>query len=207
MEADLWQYYQEEKPGQVMVVGVDIWDGAPPQLQTFRNTTHSTFPLLLNGGTDAGGNVFVQYGDRDNYVVIDQYGTVRYSARAQGLGYGSALDLGRIHALVDSLLAFQVGVGDPPPAPALALTIAPHPASGRVALVLAGATGERVRIAIHDLAGRRIAEVFEGTAPAGGVRVRWEGRTDSGADAPAGLYFVRAEVGGRIITRRLVFTR
>ena len=207
MEADLWQFYQVEKPGQVMVAGIDIWNGTPAELQTFRDQTGSTFPLLLNGGTNVGGNAFVQYGDRHNYVVIDQRDTVRFSARVQGYVYGSALDVGRIHALVDSLLASTVGVDDPPRAPVLALTIAPHPASGRVTLALAGATGEQVRIAIHDLAGRRIAQMFDGAAPAGGVRVGWEGRTGSGTDAPAGLYFVRAEVGGRVITRRLVFTR
>ena len=124
MQTDLWEYYEAQAPGQVAVVGADIFSGTPAQLQTFRNITGATYPLLLNASVAAGGNMYVTYGDRDNYVVIDRDRVVRFSARAQGYNYGAALDVPRIRALVDSLLASPTGVGD---GPASVSRVTPNP--------------------------------------------------------------------------------
>jgi hypothetical protein len=70
---------------------------------------------------------------------------------------------------------------EPTPAPRVALS--PNPFRGT--LHLSGlATGDRVLVL--DVRGRRTAEltVRDGSA-------RWDGRTASGATAPAGLYFLR----------------
>ncbi len=191
-----------------MVVGVDLYNGTPANLQSFKDVTGATYPLLLNGSHPTGGNVFALYGDRDNYVILDQNHIVRFSARAQGYAYHAALDVPRMRALIDSLLADPTGVGDASvPRPALA--ISPNPSSGRVALALSAGevSGRRGRIAIHDLAGRQVATVFDGVVPEGTLSVRWEGRTADGLDAPTGIYFVRVTVGPRSWTRRLVLTR
>lgn len=204
----MWQYYQTHAPGKVLVVGVDLYNGSPANLQSFKDITGATYPLLLNGQHPTGGNVFLLYGDRDNYVILDQNHIVRYSARAQGYAYHAALDVPRMRALIDSLLSSSVGVGDPPRSvPSLA--ISPNPSTGRVALTMAVGehAGRHARIDILDLAGRRVATVFEGIAPSGSLSVRWEGRTSDGVKAPTGVYIVRATVGSRTWTRRLVVTR
>jgi len=192
----------------VLVVGVDIWNGTPANLQSFKNTTGATYPLMLNGSASAGGNIFNLYGDRDNYVILDQDHIVRFSAWAQGYVYGAALDVPRMRALIDSLLTDPTGVGDTPAAIA-SLAIAPNPSTGQVALTLpiGDAAGRHARIDIHDLAGRRVDTVFDGVAPAGTLAARWEGRTRDGRRLPTGVYLVRVTVGTQTWTRRLVLTR
>jgi hypothetical protein len=194
----------------VVVVGADIWNGTTAELQDFRNRTGATYPLLLSAATATGNNVLTLYGDRDNYVIIDQRDTVRFSARSQGYNYGAAFDLPRMTALIDSLLAHVTGVGDPSPAgPGLALSAAPNPGRGAITLSLEGigVDGMHARIEVFDLSGRRIAAPFDGVIAGGAVRARWDGRDSDHATAPPGLYWVRARIGERVIARRIALIR
>jgi hypothetical protein len=208
VESDLWQYYQTNAPGRVIVLGTDVWNGTPAQLAAFRNTTGATYPLLLNAGTATGGNLMTDYFDRDTYVIIDQRDIVRFNARVQGYFYGAALDVPRMRALVDSLLANVAGVGDGG-APAARFDAAPNPlvSTTRLDLAVPGAAGQSLTLAIYDLSGRRVRTLFDGAAPAGTLSREWDGRDASGTPAPAGVYLARAQVAGRVWTRRLVRLR
>ena len=53
-----------------------------------------------------------------------------------------------------------------------------------------------VTLAIYDPAGRRVRELFVGSASAGTHRVRWDGRGRDGRPAASGVYFARLVVGG-----------
>jgi len=60
---------------------------------------------------------------------------------------------------------------------------------------------------VHDLAGRLLATLWEGMAPIGLSRVEWNGRARGGIVAGPGVYLVRSEVGGVVLTRRAVRIR
>lgn len=206
MQTDLWQYYQAQAPGQVAVVGADIWDGTPAQLQTFRNITGASYPLLLNAAGTTGGDMFLLYGDRDNYVVIDRERVVRFSARSQGYNYGAALDVPRLRALVDSLLASPTGVGD---GPATETRVTPNPGRGPFDLTFAPGARDAAALAtvrVLDLEGRCVATVYQGMT-SGTLHATWDGRATGGTRCPPGLYLVRAEIAGRSIVRRIVLLR
>jgi len=77
------------------------------------------------------------------------------------------------------------------------------------------ATGE-ARLSVHDLQGRVIrtwnasgiaaggqGDAATGGGSAGAGRITWDGRLQSGAEAPDGVYFVRLESGGRALERGL----
>jgi hypothetical protein len=49
--------------------------------------------------------------------------------------------------------------------------------------------------------------LFDGWEVAGSHTIVWDGRTEAGAVAPAGLYFIRAESEGLSATRGLVRVR
>lgn len=192
------------------MLGCDVLDGNESQLGTFKSTTNVTYPLLLRCyGTFNDPENFVNwYGQRDNFVVISKQGVVRYRA-AQTWPYGNGYHLSEIRAIVDSLLLEQV---DAPPgdAPVRArLEAAPNPFREGVDIrfELPRALDSGVRVAVHDLAGRRVATLWDGAAPAGVSHARWDGRGDRGEGLPPGVYLVRAELGETRLQRRIVRVR
>lgn len=69
------------------------------------------------------------------------------------------------------------------------LQVFPNPASEQVTIRFEQRTATRASIAITDIAGRTVARLFEGEAPAGSTRLTWDPR-ERGADR-AGLYLCR----------------
>lgn len=61
-----------------------------------------------------------------------------------------------------------------------------------------------LRAEVLDLAGRRVRVIDDGAVVALEHRLAWDGRDDSGARRPAGLYFVRVRAGSAEWTRRIV---
>src|SRR5207249_11546484 len=125
VEHDLWQHYNMADPGQVEVLGPDLFDGTAAQLTQFRNSTGATFPLLLNGSSGTGNeNLFTVYGDRDNYAVINKQGIVRYNAWDHW-PYGNRYHLDELTGTIDSLVASPLAVGPAGMAHGFALMAAP----------------------------------------------------------------------------------
>jgi len=85
------------------------------------------------------------------------------------------------------------------------LTLAPNPARENAWVALRLAHPSEVRLAVIDASGRRVRDLLRGSLPAGSRMVRWDGRDDAGARAPAGVYFVRLEYDGRVSAKRLVW--
>ena len=85
------------------------------------------------------------------------------------------------------------------PAPSsgsLQLSASPNPASGPMQFALTLPAAGRATLAIHDLAGRRIATLLDGEQAAGSSRITWDGRDASGHRAPAGVYLARLATAG-----------
>jgi len=62
------------------------------------------------------------------------------------------------------------------------------------------------RVAVHDLAGRRVAVLADGNLPAGDHEVRWNGRGPGGV-AAAGAYLLRIETLSGCVSRKLVLLK
>ncbi len=95
-------------------------------------------------------------------------------------------------------------------APAVRFALAParpNPFAGEAGLRFTLAEAGPARLTVFDLAGRQVAVLFDGPAPAGETGVRWDGRDASGREAPAGIYFYRLEGADGVRTRRLVKLR
>ena len=110
------------------------------------------------------------------------------------------------------LLADTTGVAvgaTPPPVPgAFALGgPAPSPARGAAHLELTLPERQRVRVAVVDLQGRRLATQDLGMREAGLVRVELAPRGDDSAALGPGLYFVKVDAGSHSATRRWVIVR
>ena len=206
MQQDIAQHYATTKPGEVQLLGVDLWNGTAAQLNAFRTSTGATYPLLLNGASFTGGNVETLYGTYDNYVVLNKQRVVRYHA-ALGWPHGNRYHLNEIRACVDSLVSSTVDV-PPSAAPPLSLSASPNPARGscRLSVMLAEAVSE-ASVQVLDIAGRVVATPWRGALGAGPHEWRWDARDDRGAPLAAGIYLVRARLGRDVRTLRLAVTR
>jgi len=212
VESDIWQALKTQYPGQVQVLGPDVFFSGTngSLLAQFRaNAGNLTFPLLRDCGDGglADTNLVNPYIQRDNYVVINKQGVIRYHA-ADFWPYGNRYHPDELLGTVDSLVNHNAGVGDGP-AGAWSIAALPNPARGALVLQLANPTRAPVvvRVRIVDLSGRRIADLPPRVAPSGYSRVSWDGRDARGQRVPAGLYMVQAELGKRSLVLRVALTR
>jgi hypothetical protein len=98
-------------------------------------------------------------------------------------------------------------VGIPPGTPAEHMALSPpwpNPSSGAIHFSYSLAAPAPVTLEILDLAGRRVATLAQGIAPAGRHALAWDGRGPGGHPVAAGVYFASLEAPGQRWTRRLV---
>ncbi len=118
-----------------------------------------------------------------------------------------------IGAIADTSGTFTIGGGlldaesIAPPGVASLSAAWPNPTAGAVNLVLAMPEPHDVSVAVFDMQGRRVRSLASGAMAAGRHALAWDGRTEAGARAASGLYFVRARWAGFEATRRVVRMR
>jgi len=108
-----------------------------------------------------------------------------------------------IYANVDSCVSSALaGVGGTPAVSGL--RVAPDPARTSVELRFALAASTHVRLAVCDVAGRRVRMLLDGTLPAGEQVIAWDGRSDDGARLRPGAYFAVLLQGDHAAAHRIV---
>ncbi|MFN8587178.1 MAG: T9SS type A sorting domain-containing protein [Candidatus Eisenbacteria bacterium] len=93
---------------------------------------------------------------------------------------------------------------------ALALEFAapqPNPARGATTLRWTLPSAARVKLALYDAAGRRVATLADGAMDAGAHSATLALRDSAGRALPSGVYLARLECGGRTLTRRIAVIR
>lgn len=96
-----------------------------------------------------------------------------------------------------------VGVGDAPRVLALAPAM-PNPFGDEVAFRFSLPESAPASLEVFDLLGRRIRGWTWSALPAGEHGIRWDGRTDGGAQAPAGAMIYRLTAMGKTFTKKAV---
>lgn len=94
-----------------------------------------------------------------------------------------------------------------PAAPAALDAPRPNPSRGGSAMTLRLSRPARARVAVYDVAGRLVATLWDGLAPAGALPLTWNGRDARGVRSGSGVYWVRAEAAGTSLLRRVVQVR
>ncbi|MGH2570555.1 MAG: FlgD immunoglobulin-like domain containing protein, partial [bacterium] len=80
----------------------------------------------------------------------------------------------------------------------------PNPFRFETTIAFSLAAQARVRVTVHDLAGRRVRMLVDGVLDADRHEVRWDGRDDGGRALASGVYFVRYEGGPSALSRKVV---
>ncbi len=84
---------------------------------------------------------------------------------------------------------------------------APNPSTGASRIRFRTSTEGRARVALHDLAGREVAEVFDGRPGSGMHLIQRDWRDRSGDPLRAGVYFLTLETETETLTERIVILR
>ena len=81
----------------------------------------------------------------------------------------------------------------------------PNPFNPAVVIPLDLATDAAgVSLTVYDVLGRRVRQLWQGALPVGTHRFAWNGRDEVGRNVAAGVYFYRAEVDGRVETKKMM---
>jgi hypothetical protein len=118
--------------------------------------------------------------------------------------------VGCADGLVRLYLGYDGGVVsvEQPVVPATALLPPwPNPFNPTVSLTCRLAGTSPARLAIFDLGGRLVTELFNGEMGSGDHQLRWDGRDHLGRQMPSGVYFARLETDRTDETQKLVLLR
>jgi hypothetical protein len=95
----------------------------------------------------------------------------------------------------------------PPTAPIRLDLPAPNPLTTAARIAFFLPREAPALLSVHDVSGRRVATLVDGTRSGGTHAVAWNGATDDGGRAAAGVYFVRFEALGARRTTKLAVSR
>lgn len=93
-------------------------------------------------------------------------------------------------------------------APATAIDgISPNPFNPRTTVAYRVERQGPVSVTVHDLRGRMVKTLVDGTRPAGTSSVTWDGADRSGRAMPSGVYLVRLQTPGGVDTGKMILAR
>jgi len=64
-----------------------------------------------------------------------------------------------------------------------------------------------VQVVVYDVRGRRVRTLASGSLAAGLHALTWQGIDDRGGSVASGVYFLKMEFGGQVMTRRMTLVR
>jgi hypothetical protein len=90
---------------------------------------------------------------------------------------------------------------------AVSMDVGPNPFNPSTTIAFALPAAERVRIAIYDVGGHRLATLVDAVHERGTHSVVWNGRNAHGGSVASGTYFVTLDAGSVHLRRRLVLLK
>jgi alpha-amylase len=160
-----------------------------------RITAAGAVSVFATGFANLAGSGCLAFGSDGALYVADPGAGESWSKPGGTVAQGQVIRIAQATLTADA----------PPTAAAVAVAFAPptpNPTHGTVTLRFTLPAAGSVRLAVYDVGGRRVATLLDGSMAAGTHEARWVG-----ADAAAGLYFVRLESGGATVTRRIARLR
>jgi subtilisin family serine protease len=161
------------------------WDGT---------TTHGKKVMTVpNGRYVIKASVLKALGDESNpahweYWTSPVVTLARPGVAVEGSGSGEAI----------------VGVGGSAPRVLVLAPAQPNPFRGDVAFRFSLPAAGPVWVDVFDLLGRRLKTWSWEGLPVGEHEIRWDGRTETGANAPAGMVLYRLHAMGKVLTQKAV---
>jgi flagellar hook assembly protein FlgD len=83
----------------------------------------------------------------------------------------------------------------------------PNPFQEQTALRFSLPRQETVSVAVYDVAGRLVRQLYRGSLGAGEHGMSWDGRDEAQKPAGSGIYFVRATTASRDLREKVLLIR
>lgn len=172
-------------------------------LQNFIRDQGITFPVLQDGN-----NTYFAYNipggqspyPRD-YIIKDQ--TIHFA--------DTEYDPGAMIRVIESLLGnVPTGVNDSPEAVPATFSLAsvyPNPFNATVTIRVDNPYGQAVELAVYDLNGRWLEEIYAGWLGPGAHQFRWRAEGRDAVTLNSGVYLLRLRGETDSITRKLVLLK
>jgi hypothetical protein len=107
----------------------------------------------------------------------------------------------------DYLITVAPSAAVPPAGGPLQVRAFPNPFNPEVHISVTVAAAVDAVAEVYDVAGRRVARVWEGRTVAGENRISWAGRDNAGRAVPSGVYFLRVRAGTEERTTKLTILK
>ena len=170
-----------------------IWDHARSQAEiqaTMNQSLYYSTPGLLGMWALEEGTGTIAYGTAGTAINGSIVGTASTNWTRVGCG------------------PWVTGVEEGPREMAFGLrSVSPNPMRKEASFTFALPRGSQLKLEVLDLQGRRVATVADGMYEAGLHQVKWNGATNGGGPARAGVYFARLSAPGLAMSRRFVLVR
>lgn len=174
----------------------------------------SATPIPLEAGADprdvdildSAGYAFVAGGQATigTRVYVIEIATATLKDAFTPTGGGNA----NVVAVQAQVTSAMVGVPDGALAAGAArLECSPNPFNPTLFVTYHLAEASEVRLAVYNAAGRLVATLDRGAREAGEHRVVWPGVDAEGHESATGVYLVRLETGGRVVTQKSVLLK
>ena len=83
----------------------------------------------------------------------------------------------------------------------------PNPFNAQVVIGFSLPDACFVRLGVYDVLGRKVRTLVDGEMSSGSHRVVWDGEDDGGRGVSSGVYVVKLDLGGKVLTRKVVMVR
>ena len=142
-----------------------------------------------------------------------------YDTPAAGFSYGTVVLTGNVQDILIAGQQFAIdnvcvrlagsttGTSTLLPARATLLPNYPNPFNPSTTLMFNLGRQSHVTLTVHDMAGRVVRTLVDGSRDAGEHRVIWDGRDEQGAAAATGVYFVRVESRDGVDTQKIALIK
>ena len=179
-----------------MAIG-DVSGDGKPDLAVANFSSNTVSVLLGNGAGGFGAKTDFATGSSSYAVAIgDVSGDGKPDLAVANYGANT------VSVLLNTCSV--VGVESASPVASVRIAGAPNPFGDKMTIQFQLPSAQHVRLAIFDLAGRRLRDLASGLLPAGNHRVAWNGLNDGGHAVGAGIYFARLDLPGRSLKTKVV---
>lgn len=126
---------------------------------------------------------------------------------AAGDGHVVFLDYKTLLAMPEHGTGPSPVAGPLPGAAGMSFAAYPNPFNPKLRIAFEMHSAGEATARIFDVRGRRVAEIAQHFFAAGPARLEWDGTTETGREAPSGVYFVRIATPAGEATRKVLLAR